>query len=210
MGHSSRYLSSILSAILSRVPAIARHEHGFCWDTCSTQYQSWEVPLGLSASIVKLVTMLAISIFFLAFSLHISAFPEATRCKSIPESLNWPTLSDWSNLNSSLGGVLLRPAAPAAACHQDNPLYDATKCKAVVGNWTSSQWHSDNPTSSLWQNWNGYSCLPNAKSGCSTEGYPVYVVNVTRPEHVNLAVNFAREKDIRLNIKSTGHDFLGR
>ena len=47
-------------------------------------------------------------------------------------------------------------------------------------------------------------------SPCTIGYYPVYVVNVSTPEHAAAAVRFASEKNLRLNIKNTGHDFLGR
>src|ERR1700761_4227169 len=89
-------------------------------------------------------------------------------CKVTPDSPNWPSVSDWTNLNQTLGGALLRPDPPAAACHKEHSAYDSQVCRQIRARWTSSQWHSDNPTSSLWQNWNNYSCLPNA-TVCTTD-----------------------------------------
>lgn len=57
-------------------------------------------------------------------------------------------------------------------------------------------------------------CQPPARfdqSGtCDQGGYPLYVVNVTNVEQIQLAVNFARNTGIRLVIKNTGHDFSGK
>jgi FAD/FMN-containing dehydrogenase len=36
------------------------------------------------------------------------------------------------------------------------------------------------------------------------------VVNATKPEHVQAGINFARENNVRLVVKGTGHDFRGR
>lgn len=47
-------------------------------------------------------------------------------------------------------------------------------------------------------------------SPCTIGYYPVYAVNVSSAEHAAVAVRFASEKNLRLNIKNTGHDFLGR
>jgi hypothetical protein len=135
------------------------------------------------------------------------AEPQQQRCKASPESPSWPSESEWKKLNETVGGALLKPTPPAAACHATHELYDAEKCKIIEASWNSSQWHSDNPTSSLWQNWNNYSCLPDSKNPCTTDGFPVYVVNVTKPEHVKAAVDFARTKNVRVNIKSTGTYF---
>lgn len=130
-------------------------------------------------------------------------------CKVTPTSPFWPSSSDWAQFNQTLGGTLLKPGAPAEACHTDHAAFDAQVCIKLQGHWDSSQWHSDNPTSSLWQNVNSYSCLPDSKYPCSTTGYPVYVVNASTSDHVQAAVNLARERKLRLNVKSTGHDFLG-
>jgi len=41
-------------------------------------------------------------------------------------------------------------------------------------------------------------------------GYPSYAVNVSNVAQIQLAVNFARNNDIRLVVKNTGHDFSGK
>jgi hypothetical protein len=38
----------------------------------------------------------------------------------------------------------------------------------------------------------------------------VFVVNATDASHIQTAVRFAKEKNIALVIKSTGHSFIGR
>ena len=42
---------------------------------------------------------------------------------------------------------------------------------------------------------------------CSLGGFPEYSINVTNVAQIQLAVNIAREVNIRLVIKNTGHDF---
>lgn len=130
-------------------------------------------------------------------------------CKVTPNSPFWPSLPDWAQLNQTLGGTLLKPGAPAAACHPKQAAFNHQECTSLEGNWNSSQWHSDNPISSLWQNVNNYSCLPDSNYSCSTAGYPIYVVNASTSQHVQAAIDFARERKLRLNVKGTGHDFLG-
>jgi hypothetical protein len=149
-----------------------------------------------------------VTVLTLLFSI-VNAVPTERACKALPDTPNWPSHSDWAGLNTTIGGVLLKPDPPAAPCHVSHPAYNLEKCDEVRLRWNSSQWHSDNPVSSLFQNWNGYSCLPNSTT-CSPEGYPVYVVNATTSEHVRAAVNFARERNVRMNVKSSGHDFLGK
>lgn len=74
----------------------------------------------------------------------------------------------------------------------------------------------------------GLTCIPSSLSGtCLIGGYPSYAVNVsnvsapplrrpnkrlTHPQvaQIQLAVNFARNANLRFVIKNTGHDFVGR
>lgn len=45
---------------------------------------------------------------------------------------------------------------------------------------------------------------------CELGNYVRYAVNVTGPDDIISAVNFAQEKNIRFVIRNTGHDYLGR
>jgi hypothetical protein len=49
----------------------------------------------------------------------------------------------------------------------------------------------------------GMTCVPtkNPDSTCIQGGFPVYTVNATTVRHVQMAVNFARNKNIRLVVK---------
>jgi hypothetical protein len=138
------------------------------------------------------------------------ALPTQQSCKTIPDASSWPTASEWSAFNETTGGRLIKTHAPAAACHPEQPEYNVATCSDIQDSWDSSQWHSDNPVSNDWQNWNNYSCLPDPSTPCSVDGYPTYVVNASTSKDVQLAVNFARDNNLRLNVKSTGHDYLGR
>jgi hypothetical protein len=132
-------------------------------------------------------------------------------CKVVPGTAGWPSIQEWSVFNKSLGGVLLKPLPPGGVCHPGEPNFDAALCPIVTALWNSSfNFHEDDPISNAFNNWNNDSCLPYPQDPCSGEGYPIYVVNATKPEHVQKAINFAREKSIRLNVKCSGHDYLGR
>jgi hypothetical protein len=125
-------------------------------------------------------------------------------CKWIPSQQGWPTEADWANLKTAVKGRLIKPNPPAASCYEDGE-----GCDSVQRGFRDSAWHAGNPVSNMWQNWNNYSCIPGGAS-CSMAGYPVYVVEAVEPSDVKAAVDFARNNNIRLNVKSTGHDFLGR
>lgn len=129
--------------------------------------------------------------------------PPQSSCKAIPGSPNWPPDEDWAVLNKAVGGRLLKPAPPAAVCHRGWANYNVDACDNLRSSWKDSNWHAGNPTSVMWQNYNNYSCPPEATAPCTNAGYPVYVVAAQNVDDVKAAVAFARTRNVRLNIKST-------
>ena len=147
------------------------------------------------------------------FELALAALagPSGSQCKAVPGTTSWPSASAWDALNTTLCGNLIAPTPPGAVCHPDQPSYNNATCAVVANLWTTSwTFHSEDPVSVGENNWSNDTCLPYSKDPCNGVGYPVYVVNASQPEHVQAGVNFARESNVRLIVKGTGHDFRGR
>ena len=53
-------------------------------------------------------------------------------------------------------------------------------------------------------------CRPQAPGICSIGDLPRYTVNATTPEDVATTILSAKKNNVRLVIKDTGHDILGR
>ncbi|PQE12027.1 isoamyl alcohol oxidase protein [Rutstroemia sp. NJR-2017a BVV2] len=127
----------------------------------------------------------------------------------IPSAPCWPTAAQWSTFNNTISGKLVRNVPIAAPCYP-GVYEDATKCAAVTGNWTDTSFRSSFPI--------GYaypyteSCdLPGGNTTlCSLGDSPVFAVNATTSADVIAGLKFAREKNLRLVVKMTGHDLLGR
>jgi len=134
---------------------------------------------------------------------------QAKKCKVIPGSVGWPTEAQWSALNTQVGGRLLKPEAPGASCIRGSKTYNSGSCSSVTSGFGDSSWHANNPVSNMWQNYNNYTCVPGS-GACSGAGYPVYVLEASNAADIKAVIDFARLHDVRVNIKSTGHDFLGR
>jgi hypothetical protein len=128
-------------------------------------------------------------------------------CKPIPGGSRWPTIQQWNKLNQTIGGRLIAPTLPGAVCQPTSAVFNNESCSELVTNWSSSEWHCQNPVS---VNYNDDTCLPNAMAPCSGNGYPEYVVNATRASDVQAAVRFAKRTGVRLIVKGTGHDYPGR
>ncbi|KAK3347034.1 hypothetical protein B0T25DRAFT_584102 [Lasiosphaeria hispida] len=149
----------------------------------------------------------------LAFSdpSRVLAGSSAPQCRAWPGSGDWPSDGEWRQLNTSLGGALLRPVPVASACYKGEN-YDAARCRYLVQQAGRTHFWIEDPLVVLTQWPQGSTCVAalNAQGNCTRGGFPEYVVNATTVKHVQAAVNFARNKNIRLVIKNTGHDFGGR
>jgi hypothetical protein len=131
-------------------------------------------------------------------------------CKPLPGDSHWPSLQQWTDLNTTVGGKLISPPPSGAVCHPTWPeQFNNESCLALRKNWIQSDWHAQNPITS---DYNDDTCLPYPELGatCSRDGYPAYTVNASTHEHIACAVKFAAETGVRLVIKGTGHDFPGR
>jgi FAD/FMN-containing dehydrogenase len=69
----------------------------------------------------------------------------------------------------------------------------------------------DDPTYTFYPGLQGRTCMApvTPEQTCTLGGYPSFVVNATSVAKVQLAVNFARNSNVRLIVKNKGHDFNG-
>jgi len=128
-------------------------------------------------------------------------------CKVYPDDPSWPSNSAWQNLNDTVFGRLTTPTALAAACRPNSPTFSNLTCYAVNAQWHNTSWVAQNP---YMADYNDVSCPLNPILPCSTAGYPAYVIEAIDEKDVQASVNFARDHNIRLVIKGTGHDWPGR
>lgn len=129
---------------------------------------------------------------------------DGSECKAFPGTDGWPADDEWKRLNETLDGALLKPLPSAAACYE-GPSYNATTCRFLARFAGFTHHYIDDPLTILTQWPEGNTCLmclnPPCAANCTQGGYPVYVVNATTVKQIQAAVNFARNKNIRLVIK---------
>ncbi|KAI3541495.1 hypothetical protein CSPX01_07583 [Colletotrichum filicis] len=132
-----------------------------------------------------------------------------------PNDACWPSTSDWQQFNATLSGKLIATKPVAISCYP-GPNYDATLCASVMVDWYKGEWMSSHPVGLDYPL--NITCPPVQPTSNSTAGggsctlgtNPVYAVNVTETDDIVAALKFAEEKNLRVVIKSTGHDVLGR
>lgn len=136
-------------------------------------------------------------------------------CKPLSDSSNWPSTQAWQALNLSVSGNLLHGHPPAIVCDTSRPdTFDTAACVRVGESWLNSSFHSDDPVSVTYPNWQDDACLPsaiyNGSSRCNLQPFPSYVLNASTADHVMEAVKFAATTGVRLIVKGGAHDLLGR
>ncbi|KAK0623903.1 hypothetical protein B0T14DRAFT_565220 [Immersiella caudata] len=132
-------------------------------------------------------------------------------CKAWPGGKDWPSDFEWRLLNATVDGALLKPTPPSTVCYR-GPNFNVDQCSYLLNNASTSDFWIEDPVTVLTPWTQGLTCMPalNATGNCTQGGFPVYVLNATTVKDIQAAVNYARNKNIRLIIKNTGHDFGGR
>ncbi|KAL1918879.1 uncharacterized protein VTP21DRAFT_2901 [Calcarisporiella thermophila] len=152
-------------------------------------------------------------VVLVVFSLTLLHTAIARKCLCLPSDDCWPNPQDWASFNASVGGQLLIPTPPAQPCHL--PHYDEAACHQVMQNWNNSFWRSDQVGAMQNTNWEmdgGQGCpLGTDKNApCLQGSIPAYAVNVSSISDVQKTIKFATDRKLRLVIKNSGHDHLGR
>lgn len=139
-----------------------------------------------------------------------SLLPQSA-CKTFPGDPLWPSPGIWSLFNLTLSGALIKTVPLAAPCYTNTGIYSPSACKTVRESWSDPRFHVNDPTSAMFPLYQGRTCMPTdgdpSSSNCTLGGYAAYSVAVTKVSHIQLALNFARNLNLRLVVRNTGHDF---
>ena len=136
-------------------------------------------------------------------------------CKCYPGDKCWPLAAKWTALNNAVGGALKEVVPEPAVCYntfEGKPTYNAAQCAEVTSKFTNQFWATDTQVGNLWTFWTNNTCWPttNPSDTCTIGYFPEYVIMATKKEHIKAGIDFARENNVRLVIRNTGHDFMGR
>ncbi|KAJ5267650.1 hypothetical protein N7478_010458 [Penicillium angulare] len=145
----------------------------------------------------------------------VAGAPWSPQCRCLPHEDCWPSEQQWSTLNNTLSHrlVAVRPVASVCSLRE----FDQTACKNVTELWTNSVWRSSQPGAVQWENWEAWperhqSCYIETvqNTTCEQGRISLYSAEVQNASVIQSVVRFAKKHNLRLVIKNTGHDFLGR
>ncbi|KAL4940302.1 hypothetical protein BDV06DRAFT_230445 [Aspergillus oleicola] len=110
------------------------------------------------------------------------------RCKCTPSNSCWNEI-DWAGLNASV----------------------KKQCVYVASQWSNTTFQSDEPIGYCYPVDNNCPIVTRTQHGkCDLGSSPVYTINTTKPEDLAVGILFAQENNVRLVIRNTGHDLLGK
>ena len=77
--------------------------------------------------------------------------------------------------------------------------------------WADAVWRGNQAGAMQSHNWENSSCsIFYNSTTCNQGSVPIFAVNATLPEHVQATIRLVKTYNLRLTIKTTGHDYLGR
>ncbi|KAL4976032.1 hypothetical protein BDW66DRAFT_151378 [Aspergillus desertorum] len=131
-------------------------------------------------------------------------------CRYLPGDAQWPSTEQWQRLNDSVDGRLIRGKPLAGSCHGEE--YNSSTCSGLQASWTNPPPYFMDPVDVMSPYWQNNSCSPftSRDTPCSLGNIAPYAINVSSAQDVVAGLAFAQQNNIRLSIKNTGHDFLGR
>jgi hypothetical protein len=121
----------------------------------------------------------------------------AAMCRCTPDKPCWPAQADWQRFGASLHGKLEQPQSPLEPCRTDAA---GEACAAAFRNAKNPFYLQDQSGGTQSTGW----------LGAWTAAQSAYAVVAEDSGDVAAAVDFARRYGLRLVIKGTGHDYLGR
>ncbi|KAG0006015.1 hypothetical protein BGZ80_008578 [Entomortierella chlamydospora] len=157
-------------------------------------------------------SLISLALLSTITTVTVAAASSHRQCRCLPSQSCWPSESSWSALSQSVGGRLIATKPAAYECH--DPHYDSAKCDEIQKGYYYDYWRQLQPGAVQQTNWEvigNKGCLGfNQTAPCYQGAVPLYTVNATSIEDVQSAVRFAAKNNIRLVVKNTGHDYIGR
>ncbi|KIJ63429.1 hypothetical protein HYDPIDRAFT_113442, partial [Hydnomerulius pinastri MD-312] len=126
----------------------------------------------------------------------------------------------FSALAEQVTQPLIYPLPPASPCYSGPLANVSTECLTALENQSNGTWRANQPGSMQFPNYEGYTfpngtisaCYmdPSRTFPCEQGSVPVIGVDAHTPSDIQAAVQFAAAHNLRLVVKNTGHDYLGR
>ena len=132
----------------------------------------------------------------LAFAESRAGEPRRLRSRVRPGDPAWPSAASWAKLQEEVGGNLIEVRTLFGSCATEP---NGSACLDALKYIANPFWIGDQPSGTQVCGWfNAWTPAPSARA-----------VKARNAADVAAAVNFARDNNLRLVVKGTGHSYLG-
>ncbi|KAL7913105.1 hypothetical protein GGI35DRAFT_442025 [Trichoderma velutinum] len=129
----------------------------------------------------------------------------------------WPTIAQWQAFNQTIAGRLKITTMLASPCFPSSPNFSNTECAVILQNYTSAHFRGTVYGAmdlTQWEACASANCYPGflqpQMPTCALGRLSALYVDVEEPADIITTLGFVRQHGIRLVVKNTGHDVLGR
>ncbi|KAJ5969057.1 hypothetical protein N7501_005305 [Penicillium viridicatum] len=157
--------------------------------------------------------LVVLSVATAVCGLSIANQTNSSACRCMPQDPCWPKDYQWARFNKTVVGNLIATVPIASVCHLDSfTPYDQSQCAQLQSNWGFPETHYESSSSIMAARFTNLSCNPfsSKTSPCTIGNYVQYAVKATDASHIQKTIHFAARHNIRLVIRNTGHDLLGK
>ncbi|TFK94016.1 FAD-binding domain-containing protein [Polyporus arcularius HHB13444] len=140
-----------------------------------------------------------------------------SKCRCLYGDPCWPGEKEFAQLATQLSQPLLRPTPPAQPCYTSA---NSSECAEAIARWNDGDWRTNQTGAMQLSNFETFTftngtieaCYLNTTLGvpCGQGSISVIGVDARSISDIQAAVRFAVQHNLRLAVKNTGHDFLGR
>jgi len=154
--------------------------------------------------------LLAASSFVLSLPSTFDTELSQPQCRCFPGDECWPNQSNWQTFNATVKGRLIDTTPIGSVCHGST--FNSELCSALRTNYNDAEVHYQSSSSVMAPFWANRSCdaFNSQEDRCIKGTYLQYAVKVETTADVVSTIKFATKRNIRLVIRNTGHDYLGK
>ena len=153
-------------------------------------------------------------------SLLLSSFIAKTLAAApycVPGQPCFPSAAELTAFNQSISGRLFAPPPYGQVCYQG--YFNSAQCALLIQNHSEAAFRESIPAAMMFTNnefdENGKGCpiptsnasMPITNATCEFGALGQYFVNVTSPQDISLAVQFAAKYNLRLRVKNVSRAF---
>ncbi|KAJ7137762.1 hypothetical protein C8R44DRAFT_838071 [Mycena epipterygia] len=155
-----------------------------------------------------------------AFTAYFSASSAVTTCKCLAGAACFPNAAELAAFSATLSHPLIsgqRP--PASVCYSDSPDFNTAACSLIQANDGNAVFLAERINAVQYGNFQSiinsttieecsYTVVPGAT--CQQGRVPPYAVNATTVSDIQKTIVFATKHNLRLVVRNTGHELMGR